>query len=111
AVVLAYRDIGAALLGATDRDDDGGLAGMDLRAQLGPAEVLQLHGGGRLRNGRLRDGEQHGERAGAYQGPGWHGVPCGGRGRSILLSEGAGAAVAVFPAYRIADTGCRVGHA
>jgi hypothetical protein len=46
------------LFGAADRDDHGRLARGDLRAQLGPGKVLQLHGGQGLRAGHLRQQEQ-----------------------------------------------------
>ena len=40
-MLLAQRDIGAALFGGADGNEDGGLAGRDLGAQFGPGQLFK----------------------------------------------------------------------
>jgi hypothetical protein len=58
-IVFAECDVGAALLGSADGDDDGGLARLNLVAQFGPGQVLKEYGFRGLSKSSLRGDEQN----------------------------------------------------
>src|ERR1022692_2821831 len=61
-VVLAKHDVGPALLGASDRNENRPPSGADLVAELGPRQLIEKHGlrslGERLRRGQQQDRKQ-----------------------------------------------------
>src|SRR5450830_267236 len=58
-IVLAERNVGAALFGAADGDDDGGLAGLNLVAQFGPGQIFKQYSFRGLRKDGLRGDEKN----------------------------------------------------